>query len=47
MLASGPALSGGRHADGSDRWSPVHSTTPRNVALGLALAIGVLGVWLA
>jgi hypothetical protein len=26
---------------------PVHSSTPRNVALGLAATIGLLGLWLA
>jgi hypothetical protein len=26
---------------------PIQSSTPRNIALGLAIAIGLLGLWLA
>jgi hypothetical protein len=47
MLGSGGALPAGGTLTIQIAGLPVHSTTPRNTALGLAIAIAVLGIWLA
>jgi len=47
ILASGNALPAGGVLSVQIAGLPVHSTTPRNVALALAVAIGVMGVWLS
>jgi hypothetical protein len=47
ILGSGGALPAGGTLTIQLSGLPVHSPTPRNVALGLAIAIGLLGVWLA
>jgi hypothetical protein len=47
MLASGGALPAGGVLTIQLSNLPVHSSTPRNVALGLAILIGLVGVWLS
>jgi hypothetical protein len=47
LLASGPALAAGATLNVQLTDLPVHSTTPRYVALGLALVIIVVGAWFA
>lgn len=47
ILASGNALPAGGTLTIQVAGLPVHSSTPRNVALGLAIVIGLFGVWLA
>jgi len=47
LLASGPGIAAGGTLRMQVNGLPVHSSIPRYVALGLALAIGLLGVWLA
>src|SRR4029077_15782549 len=47
VLASGPGIKAGGALRVKVTALPVHSPAPRNVALGLAVAIGLLGVWLA
>jgi hypothetical protein len=47
LLASGPALATGATLNVQLTDLPVHSTTPRYVALGLAVVIIALGAWFA
>jgi hypothetical protein len=47
LLASGPALAAGSALDVQLTDLPVHSTTPRYVALGLAALIMGIGTWFA
>ena len=47
LLASGPAVRPGGTLAVTIAGLPVHSSTPRNIALGLALAIALFGVWLS
>ena len=47
LLASGPGIAGGGTLRMQVTGLPVHSAVPRNVALGLAVAIGLFGLWLA
>ena len=46
-LASGGALPAGGTLTIQLSGLPIHSSTPRNVALGLAVLIGIVGVWLS
>jgi hypothetical protein len=46
-LASGGALPAGGTLTIRLTGLPVHSVTPRNVALGLAIAVGLFGIWLS
>jgi hypothetical protein len=47
VLANGGAMPAGGTLTMQFSGLPVHSSTPRNVALGLAVVIGLLGLWLA
>jgi hypothetical protein len=47
LLANGPAVRPGGTLSVTVTGLPIHSQTPRNVALVLALAIALLGVWLS
>ncbi len=47
ILGSGGALPAGGTLAIKISGLPVHGSTPRNVALGLAILIGLLGIWLA
>lgn len=47
ILGSGGALPAGGTLAIQISGLPVHGSTPRNVALGLAILIGLLGIWLA
>ena len=47
LLASGPGIAAGGTLRMQVTGLPVHSATPRNVALGLAVSIALLGLWLA
>ena len=47
ILASGNALPAGGTLTIQISGLPVHSSTPRNVALGFAVIIGLFGIWLA
>ena len=47
LLASGPAVRPGGTLTVTITGLPVHGTTARNIALALALAIAVFGVWLS
>jgi hypothetical protein len=47
MLGSGGALPAGGTLTIQISGLPVHGTTPRNVALGLAITMALLGIWLA
>jgi hypothetical protein len=47
LLASGPGIAAGGTLRMQVTGLPVHSSVPRYAALGLALAIGLLGLWLA
>lgn len=47
ILASGGAMPAGGTLTMQISGLPVHSSTPRNVALGLAILVGLLGLWLA
>jgi hypothetical protein len=46
ILGNGGAMPAGGTLTIQISGLPVHSTTPRNVALALAIAIGLLGLWL-
>jgi len=47
LLASGPGIPAGGTLGMQVNGLPVHSSAPRYVALGLAFAIALLGIWLA
>ena len=47
LLASGPGIAAGGTLRMDVAGLPVHSSVPRYAALGLAFAIGLLGLWLA
>jgi hypothetical protein len=47
LLASGPGIAAGGTLRMQVNGLPVHSSVPRYVALGLAFAIALLGIWLA
>ena len=47
LLANGPAVRPGGTLSVTVTGLPIHSQTPRNLALVLALAIALLGVWLS
>ena len=47
ILANGGAMPAGGTLTMQISGLPVHSSTPRNIALGLAATIGLLGLWLA
>jgi hypothetical protein len=47
VLGSGPTLPAGTTLDVTIANLPLHSRMPRYVALSLAIALGVLGIWLA
>jgi hypothetical protein len=47
LLASGPGIAAGGTLRMQVTGLPVHSSVPRYAALGLAAAIGLLGIWLA
>jgi hypothetical protein len=47
LLASGPGIAAGGALRMRVTGLPVHSTISRNVALGLAVTIGLFGLWLA
>jgi len=47
LLASGPGIPGGGTLRMQVSGLPVHSSVPRYVALGLAFAIALMGIWLA
>jgi membrane protein implicated in regulation of membrane protease activity len=47
ILGNGGAMPAGSTLTIQISGLPVHGTTPRNVALGLAIAIGLFGLWLA
>ena len=47
ILANGGAMAAGGTLTMQISGLPVHSSTPRNIALGLAATIGLLGLWLA
>jgi hypothetical protein len=47
LLASGPGIPAGGTLRMQVSGLPVHSSVPRYVALGLAFAIALLGIWLA
>jgi hypothetical protein len=47
LLASGPGIPAGGTLRMQVNGLPVHSSVPRYVALGLAFAIALLGIWLA
>jgi hypothetical protein len=47
LLASGPGITAGGALRMQVTGLPVHSPIPRNIALGLAVAIALFGIWLA
>jgi hypothetical protein len=47
VLGTGPALAAGTPLEVTLANLPLHSRTPRWVALGLAVSLGLLGVWLS
>lgn len=47
LLASGPGIKAGGALRMQVTGLPVHSAVPRNMALGLAVAVGLFGLWLA